>query len=182
MAVVLDATVGGLSANSYVTVVEADSYIDSYVLAESNREAWADVASDDKSRLLIQATRQLDWYFRWVGERTNEDQALCWPRYRAWREDKLLPETEIPFEVKHATIELALWLRTQQDDIPVDGPYQLNDVAVGPIRINFNEKSGGQAKIYMPDKVAAILREFGTAEAPEVPMAGQAKAVKLTRG
>jgi hypothetical protein len=131
--------------------------------------------------LLIQATRQLDWYFKWVGERTNDDQALCWPRYQAWREDKLLPENEIPYEIKDATVEMALWLLEQQDDIPVDGNYQLNDVAVGPIRVNFNERAGGQSKIYMPDKVAAIVKMYGEAEAPEVPMGGQAKSVRLER-
>ena len=181
MAVVLDATVSGASANSYLTVVEADAYVNMYLLTESNRDAWADQDPDDKSRLLIQATRQLDWYFKWVGERTDDDQALGWPRYQAYREELLLPETEIPFEIKHATVEMALWLLEQQDNIPVDGNYQLNEVAVGSIRVNFNEKSGGQAKIYMPDKVAAMVQRYGCAEAPHVPMAGQVKSIRIER-
>ena len=181
MAVVLDTTVSGLSANSYVDVAAADAYVNTYVLNETNRDAWLDVDTDDKARLLIQATRQLDWYFKWVGERTLDEQALGWPRYWAYREDLQLPSDQVPFEIHHATIEMAMWLREQQDEIPVDGNYQLNDIAVGPIRINFNEKSGGQAKIYMPDKVAAIVQRYGVAMAPEVPMAGQVKSVRLER-
>jgi hypothetical protein len=179
--VVLDATVGGASANSYITVADADAYVETFLLSETNREVWADQETDDKSRLLIQATRQLDWYFKWVGERTDDEQALGWPRYYAYREDLQLPDNEIPYEIKHGTVEMALWLLEQQDEIPVDGNYLLNDVAVGPIRVNFNEKSGGQAKIYMPDKVAAIVQRYGTAEAPQVPMAGQAKSIRLER-
>lgn len=182
MAVTLDATVGGASANSYITVADADAYVNVYVLDEANREAWLDVGADDKARLLIQATRQLDWYFNWSGDRSFPDQqALDWPRYYVYRDGHQLPTDEIPDEIRHATVEMALWLREQQDSIPVDGQYLLNEVAVGSIRVNFNEKSGGQAKIYMPDKVAAIVNGFGSAMAPEVPMAGQAKSIRLER-
>jgi len=151
------------------------------VLQESNRDIWIDQDSDDKARLLIQATRQLDWYFKWVGERTDDEQALGWPRQWAYREDLQIPDTEIPFEIPHATVEMALWLIQQQDSIPVDGNYLLDEIAVGPIRVNFNEKSGGQAKIYMPDKVVAIVQQYGCAEAPQVPMAGQVRVVRLER-
>ena len=181
MAVNLDATPGGLSANSYASVAEADTYVDSYVLEESNRDLWLDQDTDDKARLLIQATRQIDWYYSWYGRRMLDEQALEWPRYYVYREHLPLPYNEVPLEIKHGVIEMALWLIAQQDSTPVDGPFQLDEVAVGSIRVNFNTQTSGQSKVYMPDKVASLVGRYGVVTPPEVPMGGQARNIRLVR-
>lgn len=180
MAIVVDATPGGLTSNSYVTVAEAADYVNIYVLDEAARDVWLDLDTDDKSRLLIQATRQLDWYFCWQGERTNQQQALEWPRYQVYRDSYPIPQDEIPWEIKHATIEEALWLQTIGDNTPLAGNALIDEVEVGEIRVNFNEKAN-QSKIYVPDKIAAIINGFGEIEAPSVPTSGMAKNISLVR-
>lgn len=56
MAITLDATKGGPSANSYATIDEADAFLE----AEWGAEEWADLLLVDKQKLLITATRMID--------------------------------------------------------------------------------------------------------------------------
>ncbi len=107
----IDATVGGASANSFITVAEGDAYCDSRL----NASAWNDETDDDqKARALIEATRDLSQR-QWIGVgRASNTQALSWPRALAenpdlgWGGVYYYSETEIPQRVKDGTAELAL--------------------------------------------------------------------------
>jgi hypothetical protein len=106
MAVVIVATVGGSTSNSYVTLAEAESYME----ARLNAALW-DAASDDtKNRALVESTRELD-VLDWDGWRTDDVQALSWPR--EWVVDPDDPNGDyfasnvIPQRVKDACMELA---------------------------------------------------------------------------
>lgn len=108
MAITIDATVGGASANSYVTLAEADSYMEGRL----NASAWeTDATTDNKNRALAEATRWLT-AATWLGYRVDDTQALSWPR--AWVIDPDDPnadyfaQTVVPERVKRATYELAL--------------------------------------------------------------------------
>ena len=114
MAVSITATVGSATANSYVTLVEADAALE----ARLNVSAWDDATDDVKNRALVEAQAELQT-LDWVGTRTDAVQALAWPREYAINPDApsdadldLLPEPtylddEIPVRVKNAQIELA---------------------------------------------------------------------------
>ena len=110
------ATSGSATANSFVTEVECDTYLDDRL----NASSWNDLAAaaDDKLRALIEATRWLTG-MAWDGQRTDDVQNLSWPRDYAENPD--LPESEdglstltyfgntvVPQRVKDATCELAL--------------------------------------------------------------------------
>ena len=70
MAATIDATLQGASANSYVTLAEANAYFETV----PHDEHWT--GSDDaKNRVLITATRYLD-NFEYHGERCTTTQAL----------------------------------------------------------------------------------------------------------
>ena len=74
MAATIDATLKGASANSYVTLAEAEAYFETV----PHDEHWT--GSDDaKNRVLITATRYLD-AFEYYGKRCSTTQALKWPR------------------------------------------------------------------------------------------------------
>lgn len=175
-------TPGGASANSYISVANADAYVDLYLLSETARDAWADLEADTKARLLIQATRQIDWYYSWQGYKTNDNQALAWPRQAVWDGRLLLDSNTIPSAVADATVEMALWLSSVGDDSPQTGDYQFDEIAVGSIRVNFNEKANGSSKIYMPDKVVSLLQAFGTPANPDLPSSSKARSIQLERG
>jgi hypothetical protein len=77
MAITIDATVGGASSNSYVTLAEADTFL------EIESDTWTAEADDEvKKRWLVKAQRVLSREFKtqWRGSRVNSTQALDWPR------------------------------------------------------------------------------------------------------
>ena len=109
MAFALDATVGGSSANSFVSLAEAQTYMD----ARLNSSAWSAASPTNQSIALVEATRELSAR-RWIGEAVSSSQALAWPRAfarnpdAAWGTGALYFDTTvIPQRVKDATCELA---------------------------------------------------------------------------
>lgn len=107
MAVTIDATVGGASANSFVTLAEADTYMESRL----NASTWETDASDDtKNRALVEATRMLNTE-PWAGRNADTTQVLNWPREWVVNPDSptqdFYDNDVIPQRVKDATMELA---------------------------------------------------------------------------
>ncbi len=84
MAIIVDTTVGSRSADSYADLAVANEYL---ARDHSLADTWAGLTDDQKSRLLISASRSMDRY-RWQGEvLTNGPepslgmrQALAFPR------------------------------------------------------------------------------------------------------
>lgn len=102
MAAVLIATPGASDANSYITLAEAQDYADGDIDAVE----WYAASTDQKTRALITATRNLD-LVGFVGERATSTQALAWPRKNFTTTEKTYAEGEIPAEIKQATWQLA---------------------------------------------------------------------------
>jgi len=76
MAVTIDATWGGDTSNTYLTVAEASALLTSNVL---NFDAWEDADEDQKTRALIVATQNIDT-MDWLGARYFYHQKLEFPR------------------------------------------------------------------------------------------------------
>ncbi len=95
------------SAESYVSVVDADAYH----LARG-ATAWAAGVTADKEAALRRATAWIDGAYgeRWPGYRTNRRaQLLDWPRTNAYdAEGEAIGTTELPVELIQATCEAAL--------------------------------------------------------------------------
>ena len=119
MAAVIDATVGGTSSNSYVTLAEAEAYfVDRFIVGEG--KGWDAFSDDQKTARLIFATKIIDILI-FVGEKSDQQQALQWPRQDPdftlsdWAAAGLLlikniriERDEIPQQIKDAQCELAL--------------------------------------------------------------------------
>lgn len=107
MALTIVATAGSASANSFVELAEAESYMESRL----NGDSWTAASLDTKNRALVEATRELSPK-AWVGTQASSAQALAWPRWYAENPDAGLgacyyDSTIIPQRVKDATCELA---------------------------------------------------------------------------
>lgn len=108
MPLVIDASVGGASANSFLTLAEAQTYMD----ARLNGSLWDAADTDDQNRALVEATRELS-HFCWCGTRVTTTQSLAWPRQWVVNPDTpafawaYYDTTVIPQRVKDATAELA---------------------------------------------------------------------------
>lgn len=119
MPITITATPGDAAANSFVTAAEMTTYC----LSRLNASIWT--AADAQLPALVEATRDLS-LLDYVGERTDETQALSWPRQYAENPDAPTSSADptipvlldglpvyfaddvIPSRVKDATCELAL--------------------------------------------------------------------------
>lgn len=173
----LDASVGGTSSNSYATLAEAESYIDTLV-PSTLQDTWLDAGEEDQARALIMATRLLDSSYDWFGEVVSLDQALLWPRRGVLRPGVsempvgggainmwqtpfgvLLPEDAIAPQIRDATVELARQLlsadRTADSDVQTQG---ITSLRAGSVALTFKE--GVSAKP-IPDLVATMVSGLG---------------------
>ena len=138
MAATIDATLEGASANSYVTLAEADAYFET----TPDDTNWANKTDDQKNRSLISATRFID-DFEFYGKRCTTTQALKWPRKDYKVDGVELACTLIPDEVKVGTFELARALANNTAALTgskgTDGTYQ--EVKLGDLEVKYNENS-----------------------------------------
>ncbi|MCA1800051.1 MAG: hypothetical protein LC687_05455 [Actinobacteria bacterium] len=130
----MDSTVGGESANSYVDITYADSFV-----AESiGLNNWPDDTAT-KEAALIQATRLLDASFMWYGDKTVESQALDWPRdFIVDKNNDDVPEDIIPKVIKDGVCQLANNLLALGGE---PKPSQVADsVNIGPIKLGLENQ------------------------------------------
>jgi len=106
VALTIDATAGGASANSFITLAEAETYME----GRGNKTLWTAAADSDKNIALVEAMRELD-VLVYSGYRTTDTQALSWPRQWAVDPDNPVQAwfdtDEIPTRLKNAQAELA---------------------------------------------------------------------------
>jgi len=116
----LDATIGGVNANSYVTLAYANSFFENVLLPN----AWDSATPNDQQRALMTATQWLE-EFDWVGTPATTTQALKWPAVSRFDADGglvadsdgtpelilgIYDETVMPVPLLNATCNLAFYL------------------------------------------------------------------------
>ena len=135
MAAVIDATLSGASANSYVTLTAANAYFETV----PDSTSWGDKSDDTKNRALISATRWID-ALSFYGNRCTTTQALKWPREDYKVDGVDLACTLIPEPIKIATYELARALANDTDAITgTTGIY--DEVELGELKVKYNKTS-----------------------------------------
>lgn len=138
MPAAIDATLGGTSANSYVTLAAANTYFETV----PNSSTWIDKTDDQKNRSLISATRWID-ALTFYGNRCTDTQALKWPREEYKVDGIDLSCTLIPEGIKVATYELARAFANDTDAITgtsgTTGIY--DEVELGELRVKYNKTS-----------------------------------------
>ena len=125
---VLDATVAGVDANSYVTIQEANDYYDT---KQTFNVTWSTFTDDQKAAYLIQAAYAIDRY-KFCGCRLNEwndnvtnPQALEFPR----RNCEFYQRTdEIDPRVKKAQMEMVLYQYYNQASTTQESKFGNKDV------------------------------------------------------
>jgi len=146
MALVVEDGTGKSNAESYLSVADCDTYH-----TNMGNTGWAGDATV-KEVALRKATKFLDNKFRlrWKGTRTNEDQALAWPRSNVEDIDGFYYDSDgIPQSLKDATAELAVRAITEDDGIYPDqensAPVRSSSVTVGPISESISYVGGEPA-------------------------------------
>lgn len=137
MPLVLDAAVGGVGSNSFLTRAAAQAILDTV----PNAGAWTGASSDDvRDQALVHATSMLT-VLAYQGRKTYGEQALAWPRSCVvdpdYGDDAYpLNATTIPRRVQRATALLALEiLRAGTKDVwGVDAKINVRSESIDVIR------------------------------------------------
>jgi hypothetical protein len=152
---VIDATVGGTSSNSYCTLAEARAYYVTNPLATD-----PNLDDDEKlTQLLVTATRLLNEHVVWEGVTATVSQRLLFPRTGIWKLSGYAYDTGvIPEELKNGEAELARQLSladlTADNDLAVQG---ITHVKAGPVELAF-ENPGPKV---IPDAVYSMIQHLG---------------------
>lgn len=181
MPLVIDTDPFSPTCNSYADVAGADEYVSTRVPDSALSAAWAGLTSDQKSMYLVNATRSIDNYVEWIGDKYSRDQKLDWPRVNAYVDGFILDQITFPEEVVEATYEMALWAMANSGAVSVDQNSSYDMIKVGPITIDFNQQALGSARQYFPDIVSALLKDLGSIQNPDRPGANMLKLGKLQR-
>ena len=144
MAATIVATLKSATANSYVTLAEANTYFETV----PDSTTWDNKTDDQKNRALISATRWIDT-FVFYGDRCDDGQALKFPRNNYQVDGVELACSKIPNPIKYAQYELARALANETDAITgnkgTDGTYE--EVKIGDMEVKYNTDSQGVGTI-----------------------------------
>lgn len=108
MSLIVDDGTGLSTAESYISVADADTYIAAYKGADATWDAATDATKEIAAR---QATQYLDGFYSWKGVTLTSTQALDWPRTGVYDERDGLIEG-IPTDLENATAEVMFLIVT----------------------------------------------------------------------
>lgn len=173
----LIATPGAATANSYVTLSEAQTFLQAHL----STEAWNTLPPGSTQHLftvqaiaLMQATRLLDAQVRWAGTRATTTQALAWPRQGVVDEDGLLlASTVVPGAIRQATTVYALALLEEAQQASTQAARTgIRAKTMGSTRIEYHESASVPllASQRLPLTVQWLIRPYGFMPGVAVPL------------
>jgi hypothetical protein len=144
VAATINATLSSASANSYVTLAEADAYFETV----PSSTQWDNKQDDKKNRALIAATRWID-SFVFYGDRCDHGQALKFPRNNYQVDDVELACSAIPNNIKYAQYELARALANDTDAMTgnVGTNGNIAEAKLGDLAVKYNVASQGTGSV-----------------------------------
>jgi hypothetical protein len=144
-------------SESYASVADADTYVTRW----HDDADWNAATDAVKERALLKGTRFVD-SFHFIGQMTDPDQALSWPRAFVGAIDgRVISSEEIPRAIKEATMEAAL-REVRGDSLFVDhdgGTVKREMKQVGDLRKETefaNPRSAGKTF----EAIRALLRPY----------------------
>lgn len=151
----LIATAGAADANTYATLINANSYIS----ARLHVSVWEETSSDDKNKALLWATSLLDDLCDWLGIKAGTTQALRWPRTSVWDIDgQSVTSTDIPQFLKDATSEFAFHLLDEDRTLETNRDMMgFESMEIGPLSMKIDKYT---KKPVLPKSVQSIIRNF----------------------
>ena len=171
MAVTIDATAGGANANSYITLTEANTFVEA-MIESTDVGKWTTGTDDSRNRALTAAAERLDRE-RFLGARATDTQARQWPRTGVRKPDTYVntyatgfpfrisedyfTDEEIPEQVRKAQVVLAVYLNNNKDGIGLSGLEDFKNVQIGSLNVT-PDKTGAVGA----DRVPPIFERYLT--------------------
>lgn len=129
-----------VGTDSYVTVTEADGYIDrNYRSNNPDRKRWQEISDEDKEVLLRQACKEID-ALPFKGRKATIKQPLAFPRLPF----QYCSAVDVPANVKSAQIELALWLSDDEKQAEISQRQSLQTQGITAVSIGSTSESYGK--------------------------------------
>lgn len=157
MVLIIEDGTGLIDAESYVSVADADTYIDKYVFDTS---AWDGASTGEKEKALRMATQWLDEAFNWKGRKADDDQALSWPRAHVVDSEGYgIDSDTIPGSIKNACSEGAVRALSGELVSDIDagtGAVEESAVKVGPIEEKVKYVGGAPTQKYFAKIVSLV--------------------------
>lgn len=134
MPVSVDPTVGGASANSYVTVVEALAYLGT----RTGAAAFVALTPDAQAQALITAAYRIDAE-NYRGRPASTTQQMKWPRANVFFDMNAIASDVVPVQVQWAQIEMALAIANAgaADLLGPTGVETIERVRAGSVEVQF---------------------------------------------
>jgi hypothetical protein len=175
VAFTFDSTVGGASANSYVTTTDFADYVGGrFDVAE-----YTAANATQIQQALAMATARLETE-SYLGTPTYTSQRLQWPRYwvpnphfagsgvrTPYFMSPVFDATIIPEPIKQATYELALMFLKDTTALSDTGLEGFADVAVGPLKVTPRHEHKAGA---LPAHVVRLLKGLRVSSGGSVPV------------
>lgn len=162
MSLIVEDGTGLSTAESYVSVVDADTYLALFTTPAS----WTAASTTDKEVALRTGSRYIDLVYgiRFKGERILITQALLFPRTGIVTDDNFsIDDDSVPIKLTHATITMAT--KAIDEDILPDldvgssGELEGEKVKVGELEVSsFYSGSTSPYKTY--SKIDGFLKDF----------------------
>lgn len=139
MAIVVEDGTGLTTADSYVSVADADSYLE--VLPSEATTLWDALTVTEKENTLKWATRVLNNKASFEGSKKYEAASLRWPRTNVCDVDGIeVDDTTVPRQITSATIELVRIL-LEEDITTGQDISSLKRILVDVIEIEFQDET-----------------------------------------
>ena len=145
MAFVVEDGTGKATATSYCSVADADTYHTDH----GSPAAWTAATDAQKQAGLMFATTYLDSEFVWLGDITDADQALSWPRSGVTdSEGRDVASDAVPQRVIDATAYMALQHISNALDVSLDRGGDVRRQRVDVVEIEYMDHA--KATRYIP--------------------------------
>ena len=146
-------TIDGNTYDTYADVATADEYLGGSI--SPNATAWRGADADTKSRGLVSATRWLDEQ-NWLGQKTDPDQPLQWPRTGV---DGVDPNT-VPQAIMDACILLAAGLVADPEMRSTISQTATKRMKAGSVEIEYFRGQTVQIQTPFPADIMALIKPY----------------------
>lgn len=162
----LDATVGGATANSYLTLATANALLEGHL----HTDVWFvhEATMLQREEALMWATSLLERLVQWSGTPATDTQALAWPQTgQTDRFGRPVATTVIPQDVQQATAWYALALLQEQYALAQGTPpTSVKSRRMGDITITYQDLPAQSAQSQARSPQVAVPREVRMLLAP----------------
>lgn len=171
MSLIVEDGTGMATAESYISVADADIYH-----SNLGNASWATLTTTVKEQLLRKATNYMVQVYRllWAGIRKNDTQSLDFPRYLVPKYDNgamysYYDENSVPKEVKDACCEFALKANTAS--LAPDLDRLTKREKIGTLEVEYDTTKGYPYVQYraMDNLLSPLIKP--TAFSPSTPLA-----------